>query len=518
MLRLEVKAGLAVTEEGAIEGLASVFGTADRGGDVVHRGAFAGAKFPIPMLASHDPADVVGVWTEGAETAEGLRVKGRLTMTVRRAQEVRDLIMSEALGGLSIGYVATKKAARAKGGRDLFAVDLVEISVVAVPMHPGARITSAKAADTKGGVMDPDELEAKLQEYETKAAGAVASAVADALKQITERLDKIEVKAGRLPAPSINRGGGDDLSVERKAFHAYLQRGNLIPEAEAKALTVSSDPNGGYLAPAEVSSEIIKDIVSMSPMRSVSSVRSISTDSVIYPKRNPMGNATWDTMDTSATPETTSTAMFGQLEVVTKGCSTFVDIPNSLLADAPAVEAEVRAAIAEDFAKKESTAFVLGAGLNDPEGVMTNADISFWSAGAATLTSPDPLIKLLYSFQPEYRNTGMWAMNGTTLGVLRTLADTTGQKFWQPSLQAGQPEMILGRPVLEVVDMPDIAANAFPILYGDFSGYRIVDRAAVSVLVDPYSQAINKKTRYHFWRRVGGRVLQPIKFKKLKMA
>ena len=87
MLRLDFKAALAVDEEGVIEGLASVFATADRGGDVVHKGAFASASFPLPMLASHDPADVIGVWEEGRETAEGLTVKGRLTLTVQRARE-----------------------------------------------------------------------------------------------------------------------------------------------------------------------------------------------------------------------------------------------------------------------------------------------------------------------------------------------------------------------------------------------------------------------------------------------
>jgi HK97 family phage prohead protease len=83
MLRFDAKAAFSVDEEGAVEGLASVFGVQDRGGDVVHKGAFASAKFPIPMLASHDQRDVIGVWESGEETAEGLRVKGRLTLSVQ---------------------------------------------------------------------------------------------------------------------------------------------------------------------------------------------------------------------------------------------------------------------------------------------------------------------------------------------------------------------------------------------------------------------------------------------------
>ena len=129
----------------------------------------------------------------------------------------------------------------------------------------------------------------------------------------------------------------------------------------------------------------------------------------------------------------------------------------------------------------------------------------------------DALITLLYAMPATYRNAGVWAMNGTTLGMLRKLKDGQGNFLWQPSYQAGQPETILGRPVLEVLDMDDIAAGTFPILYGDFSGYRIVDRQALTFLVDPYTRATQKQTRYHSTRRVGGRVLMPAKFRKLKM-
>lgn len=520
MLRLEAKAAFAVDDEGVIEGLASVFATADRGGDVVHKGAFAGAKFPLPMLASHDPSDVIGVWEEGRETAEGLTVKGRLVLTVQRAREVRDLILSKAVGGLSIGYVPTRKVARKGGGRDLLAVDLVEISVVAVPMHPGARITSAKSADQKGGVMDP-ELQAALEGVETKAVGAVAAAVTEAVKPLADRLDAIEAKANRPGGETETKGGETEtkgeLSTERKAFQAYLRLGDRAPEPELKALSVVSDGQGGYLAPPEFSGEIIRDLVEFSPIRSVASVRGTSAPSVIYPTRKPFGNATWDDDldDVTATPDAD---IFGSTELTLRGMSTFVDIHNVLLQDAPQVETEVRAALTEDYAKKESVAFVNGNGVTQPEGVMTNAAIAFTKNGHATDLKADALITLLYAMPATYRNQGVWAMNGTTLAAVMKLKDGQGNYLWSPSYQAGQPVSILGRPVLEVLDMPDIAANAFPILYGDFSGYRIVDRLSLTMLVDPYTRAVQKQTRYHSTRRLGARVLMPAKFRKLKMA
>lgn len=510
---LEVKAAFEVDAAGGITGIAAVFGTADMGGDIIHKGAFAGVTGPIPMLASHDLADVVGVWDELVETAQGLMVKGRLLVAdVVRAAEVRALIIAGAMSGLSIGYVATAKKARVGGGRDLLKVTLHEVSIVAVPMHPDAKITAVKAL--RGGKVDDlDPEEVKRIELEKKAAAdAIVAAVAAAVAPYVLRVDKIEAKG--------NRPGGDDIdkevSIERKAFNAYLQRGNLAGEAELKALTLASDPNGGYLAPAEMSSEILRDIVEISPIRSIASVRGTNAPSVIYPTRKPMGNATWDD-EPEVETETTSNAIFGQLEVATKGMSTFVDISNMLMQDAPGAETEVRACLSEDFEKKETMAFANGNGVLQPEGFMTNALVASFANGGAALVA-DRLIAMLYSIAPSYRNGGVWCMNGTTLGLVRMLKDTTNNYLWQRSLQDGQPETILGRPVVEVIDMPDVAAAATPIMYGDFSGYRILDRLALSILVDPYSQATRKVTRIHAGRRVGGKVIMPIKFKKLLMS
>ena len=513
MKRLEVKATWAVTEEGELTGLASVFGTVDRGGDVVRKGAFKSARAPLPMLASHDQADVVGVWDALEEAPEGLKVKGRLLVKdVARAREVLALIKEGAMTGLSIGYV-TRKSARTQGGRDLLDVELLEVSVVAVPMHPGARITGVKSQ--KGEAMEPEELEAKLKEVETKsqkaAADLIAAAVAAATKPLTDRLAAVEAKGQRATL------GGDDKepTEERKNFRAYLQRGNLAEEC--KALTLTSDPSGGYLAPPEFNAEVLRDIVEISPIRSLASVRGTNAPSVIYPTRKPMGNATWDDELDDET-ETSSNNIFGTLEVAVKGMSTFVDVSNMLLQDAAEVETEVRSCLVEDFEKKETVAFCNGNGVVQPEGIMTNSSVAEMNMGHATIIQPDALVTFLYSITPSYRNKGVWFMNGTTLGKVRLLKDGQNNYLWQPSYQAGQPETVLGRPVIEIIDMPDVAAGLYPIGYGDFSGYRILDRLAMSVLVDPYSRATQKQTRYHAGRRVGGKVIMPAKFKKLKMA
>ncbi|MBV1785307.1 phage major capsid protein [Hoeflea sp.] len=377
------------------------------------------------------------------------------------------------------------------------------------------------AIDRKGDEEDPVNVVTKALDDLTKSVDerlkkVEEKAAAPDLTKLEERLKAVETKANR-PAGG---GNGDDATeeakAEKKAFGAYLRRGDNAPEAELKALTVSNDEQGGYLAPAEMSTEFIRDLVEYSPVRSVASVRNIASPSVKYPKRTAGTNAQWEGEGEDSEE---STVTFGQVEVPARKLMTFVDISNELLSDSGGTaEQEVRLALAEDFGKKESTAFVNGDGVKQPEGLMTNADIANTVNGHATVLAADPLITLMYAQPAMYRNAGSWMMNGTTLATVRKLKDGNGNYLWQPSFQAGQPETILGRPVIEAVDMPDIASGTFPILFGDFSAYRIVDRLSMSILVNPYVLATKGLTRIHATRRVGGRVLQAARFRKLKMA
>lgn len=334
------------------------------------------------------------------------------------------------------------------------------------------------------------------------------------VEKLEKRIKELETKANR---PNGGKHNDDEPTEERKAFATYLRRGEKgMPETDLKALTVSNDEQGGYLAPAEMSTEFIRDLVEYSPIRSVASVRNISAPSVKYPKRTGVTNAEWEG-ETEESEE--STVSFGQVELPARKLMTYVDISNELLADSGGTaEQEVRLALAEDFGQKEGLSFVNGSGVKQPEGLLTNPDIEEYLNGHATTLSADKLITLMYDLPAAYRNNGSWLMNGTTLGIVRTLKDGDGRYLWQPSFQQGQPATILGRPVIEAVDMPDIESAAFPIMFGDFSAYRIVDRLAMSILVNPYILATKGITRIHATRRVGGKVIQPARFRKLKMA
>ncbi|MGR3639097.1 HK97 family phage prohead protease [Alterinioella nitratireducens] len=147
MDRLFVETKLYAGDEGAIEGLAWPFDKPDRIGDMIEKGAFAGAALPLPMLFGHDMNDPIGVWDAAEEREDGLHLKGRLLVgEVARAREVAALVRSGAVRGISIGFRTIKAANRSGGGRTIRQLELLEASIVAIPMHPGAKVTSAKSA------------------------------------------------------------------------------------------------------------------------------------------------------------------------------------------------------------------------------------------------------------------------------------------------------------------------------------------------------------------------------------
>lgn len=381
------------------------------------------------------------------------------------------------------------------------------------------------AIEMKGEDDDPAAVVTKaLDEFKGEVIGRIEKLEAGATKpdpqpeakgldKLGERLDKIEAKLNR-PAGGEKK---DEPSAELKAFGSYLRLGNTAPADELKTLTVSSDPQGGYLAPAEMSTEFVRDLVEFSPIRALASVRTTGSPSVQYPKRTGITNAKWKG-ETQASEA--SEPGFGQLEVVVKEVNTYVDISNQLLADsAGQAEAEVRLALAEDFGQKEGLAFVTGDGVLEPMGLLSDPGIAYTANGHATNLSADALITLMYALPAAYRQRGTWLLSGSTLAVIRKLKDGQGNYLWQPSYAAGTPETILGRPVAEAVDMPDVEAGSFPIAFGDFAtGYRIVDRLALSILVNPYIRATDGVTRIHATRRVGAGVVQAKALRKLKMA
>ncbi|QUS39056.1 HK97 family phage prohead protease [Tardiphaga alba] len=144
--RLEIKATLAVSDEGEITGNAWPFGSADSVGDIITKGAFGDILSDLPILFEHRPSDLVGTWNEVRESEEGLVVKGQLHLDQLRARSIRSMLKSGLVSGLSIGF-RTKSHSKQGRNRIISALDLAEISLVKNPSHPRARVNSAKSFD-----------------------------------------------------------------------------------------------------------------------------------------------------------------------------------------------------------------------------------------------------------------------------------------------------------------------------------------------------------------------------------
>jgi len=153
---------------GMIEGYASLFGVRDTGGDIVVAGAFArslrrrGAS-GVKMLWQHRAHEPIGVWTSLVEDARGLKVTGRLNLSVARARETLSLLQSGAVDGLSIGFRALRaQNEKSLGGRRLLELDLWEISIVTFPMLTQARVTGVKRDSRRAPVATQHDLILKL--------------------------------------------------------------------------------------------------------------------------------------------------------------------------------------------------------------------------------------------------------------------------------------------------------------------------------------------------------------------
>jgi HK97 family phage major capsid protein len=210
---------------------------------------------------------------------------------------------------------------------------------------------------------------------------------------------------------------------------------------------------------------------------------------------------------------------FEQVTLTPWTLRTYVDVSAQLLEDnAYNLESELAADFAEKFGKAEGTAFVTGDGTKKPVGLLEASGITEIKSGNASTLGTDPastIIGMFHSVPSVVAQAGVWIMNRNTLGTLRKLKDGDGRFIMIDPITSGAPVTLLGRPIVEATDMPDIAAGNTPIMFGDLSGYRIVDRVGLSVKRDPFTQAVKDLVRFHVRRRVGGDVTNPDRFVKL---
>jgi HK97 family phage major capsid protein len=366
---------------------------------------------------------------------------------------------------------------------------------------------AAAIAELTTGFSDfRQKAEAKQTDLEVKVAGVT---------KLSDRLDKIEAKLNR----PDQRGDDDKDSPETKAFDAYV-RGGVVPET--KALNSSDAAAGGVLAPGGFEAEIIRNVREMSPVRQAARVSQMSTGALTLPKRTGVIAATWVAEGQESTE---SEPTYGAIDVAPQELATHVDVSQALLDDAAFnLEAEIGLDLGEAFGVAESAAFIAGDGVaNRPLGIINDASVPLVATGDATgfddEDGADGLIDIFYSLKTAYSQRASWLMSRRTMSAVRKMRDSDGRYVWQPALSADAPPTILGRPVIEAPDLPDLGAGNISILFGDFGrGYRIFDRTGLSILRDPYTLARKRIVRIHASRRVTGKVVLPEAIVRVKCA
>ena len=331
-------------------------------------------------------------------------------------------------------------------------------------------------------------------------------AQADLAKQSQEQMSRLETIVSR---PDFGKGSPVE-SIQKKVFDKWLRQGkdSLSPD-EVKVLTVSNDNTAGYLAPPEYVRELIKGIIEYSPIRSIARIRQTTHRSIQMPKRTGTFSAQW-VAEQGTRSETTGYAV-GLEEIPAHELYALVDISEQEVEDSVFnLEAEMNGEFVEQFAKAEGNAFVSGNSVGRPQGILSNSSVGN-TAGPDDAIDANSLIAVAHTVKAEYARNGTFVMNRSTLAALRKLQDGAGQYVFQPGLyQMGVGSSVLGHPIVEATDMPDIGDGTKPIIFGDFRrGYLIVDRTQLSIMRDPFTQATSGNVRYIARRRVGGQVILP---------
>jgi HK97 family phage major capsid protein len=367
-----------------------------------------------------------------------------------------------------------------------------------------------------------DALEASFEALERED-GDVA-ALKEEVAALKMRVDAQAV-AGARPALAGAKSESSPF-VER-----YLRKG-LEAGVELKALSGASDAAGGYAVPEELDQAIERTLTAISPIRAIANV--VKVGSAGYRKLVTTGGTPsgW-VAETAGRPETDTPDFmeiappFGELYANPAASQAMLD-------DAAFdVEAWLASEIATEFARAEGAAFVSGNGTSRPKGFLAapNSDeadgvrafgtlqfIKTGVSGGFPATSPqDKLIDLVQALRPPYRQGAVFVMNSASAARIRKFKTDDGAFLWQPGLVSGQPDSLLGYPVVEAEDVPDVAANSLSIAFGNFkAGYLIAERSETQVLRDPFTN----KPFVHFYatKRVGGQVMNSEAIKLLKFA
>ena len=376
------------------------------------------------------------------------------------------------------------------------------------------------------------ETKADIVPENAAATDAATDTQADALAAVTAdvaalkaRMEVLTTREARLPLDGV-KGAGDPA---RTAFvERYLRRG-IDTGIEMKSINGAAGADGGFAVPRETDAMIDSLLADISPIRAIANV--VQTGTAGYRKLVARGGfASGWVSEVAARPET-ATPKFEEIVPPMGDLYANPAATQAMLDDAAFdVESWLADEVAREFARAEGAAFIAGSGVNQPRGFTNyptaatgDATRPFGTlehlltgvAGDFGADAATQLITLVHALRPAYRQGACFVMASNILARIRRLKTSDGAFLWQPSLAEGQPATLLGYPVIEAEDMPELSAGSLSLAFGNFrAGYLIADRGETSVLRDPYSN----KPFVHFYasKRVGGAVVNSDAIKLLK--
>jgi HK97 family phage major capsid protein len=362
------------------------------------------------------------------------------------------------------------------------------------------------------------ELQGLLKELREKHEEMKANVITKAdfderAEKLNARIDELETAINR-PGGGDGKGdGGDDAKeVSKKAFFEYMRHGKaeLGPD-QRKALV--ADTEGQILIPEALEAEIYRELPKLTVMRGLATVQTINSDRI---RRRSMSEVTvgWGKLETGSALVESDTTLSEAYQYV-ENLNGLTKVGVDELADSDvAIEALLRDSFARAIAEAEDSAFVAGTGHGSlqPEGILNGSTVTRVTAGQVADVTYDDLIEILYAVPEQYARNGAWIMNRTTEKHFRAMVDLNNRPLWEPSLQAGGPNMLLGYPVYQQADVPAIPASgtaADVLIFGDVrAGYRILDRAGMTAqrLTELYAEQdlVGVKVK----KRVGGGVIR----------
>jgi HK97 family phage major capsid protein len=369
-------------------------------------------------------------------------------------------------------------------------------------------------------VMEMTDLKAAIDDYSDAAEHEILA--------LKDRLDTVETKMVR-PAAAGDFVATDDHEHKAAFFTGFMQKGDDtgIKAFEAKALSTATGGDGGFAVPQVIDAEIEKQLANLSPMRGIVKVKTIETSD--YKRLVNIGGTGSGWVGEADARSDTATPSLKEITIV----------PGEIYANAAATqralddmqfdaEAWLQEEVAEEFAIQEGAAIISGDGINKPTGFLDASVVASITAlktgvdGGFAATDPSDilvdLVDLVHALKARYRQGASFVLNSKTLAAVRKFKDVDGNFIWRPGLMAGQPDMLLGYPVVEAEDMPDYSTvGGFAIAFGNFErAYTLVERAGVRVLRDPYSNKPN--VSFYATKRIGGALVNEDAIKLIQFA